>query len=254
MYSMEWSTKKQLTYSLILILILAILIGVPVYFYFFNKTPTCFDGKQNQSETGIDCGGVCSKACGVDVTEDPLILWSRAFPIANGKYNLVAYLQNPNINYVSEPFNYVFNIFDERNVLIDTREGTINVPYNKNFVVFEQAFDGGKRTIGKVTFERTSNITWVKNPETKTKFNVSSDQIILVGGTPTLSSIITNKTVETFENFYVVALVYGVDGNVMLVSRTLVDELKPKGKAVVVFTWPNIAEFKYSKIELLPRI
>ena len=251
---MEWSTQKQLTYGLILIIILALLIGVPTYFYFFNKTPTCFDGKQNQTETGIDCGGVCSRACGADVIEDPLILWSRAFPIANGKYNLVAYLQNPNINYVSEPFNYIFNVFDDRNVLIDTREGTISAPYNKNFVVFEQAFDADKRPIGKVTFEFTSKVVWVKDLESKSKFSVSSDQIVLVSGTPTLTSAITNKTVETFQNFYVVALVYGIDGNVTVVSRTLVDELKPKGKVFVVFTWPNLAEFKYSKIELLPRI
>jgi hypothetical protein len=251
---MEWSTQKQLTYGFVLILIIAIIIGLPVYFYFFNKTPTCFDKRQNQNETGIDCGGVCSRACSADVVEDPLILWSRAFPIANGKYNLVAYLQNPNINYVSERFNYVLSVYDDKNVLIGTREGVTSAPYNKNFVVFEQAFDANQRTIGKVTFEIASKVTWIKSVEEKSKFSISSDQIVLVAGTPTLTSSITNKTVERFQNFYVVAIVYDVEGNAMVVSRTLVDELQPKGKAVVVFTWPHLEEFKYSKIELIPRI
>lgn len=251
---MEWSTQKQFIYGLFSILILIIIIGVPVYFYFFNVTPTCFDGKQNQSETGVDCGGVCQRACTVDIIENPLVIWSRAFPIANGKYNLIAYLQNPNINYISEPFNYIFNVFDDRNILIDTREGTINAPYNKNFVVFEQAFDAGKIKIGKVTFEVSSKVDWVRKTEEKSKFSISSDQIVLVGGIPTLTSVITNKTVESFQNFYVVAIVYDTEGNAIVVSRTIVDELKPKGKAVVVFTWPNLSEFKYSKIELIPRI
>lgn len=251
---MQWSTQKQFTYGFALVIILSILIGIPSYFIFFNKPATCFDNKQNQTETGIDCGGVCSKACSVDVIENPLILWSRAFPIANGKNNLVAYLQNPNINYISEPFTYVFNVFDEQNVLIGTREGTISAPHDKNFVVFEQAFDAGKIKVGKITFEITSKVTWIKSPEEKSKFSVSSDQIIVVGGTPTLTSTITNKTVDTFKNFYVVAIVYDTDGNAMVVSRTLVDELRPSGNAVVVFTWPYLTNLTYSKIELLPRI
>ncbi|MEI6553179.1 MAG: hypothetical protein WCO09_01280 [bacterium] len=251
---MKWSTQKQLVYGFSFILILIIIIGVPVYFNFFDKAPTCFDGKQNQDETGVDCGGVCSVACSRDVIEDPLILWSRAFPIANGKYNLVAYLQNPNISYISEPFTYVFSVFDQENVLIGTREGTISAPYDKNFVVFEQAFDAGKRVVGKITFEINSKIVWTKSSEEKPKFDISSDQIVTVGGTPTLTSTITNKTVDFFRNFYVVAIVYGVNGNAMVVSRTLVDELRPNGKAMVVFTWPYLTDLRYSKIELLPRI
>jgi len=251
---MQWSIQKQLSYGLVFVIILVLLIGTPTYFYFFNKTPTCSDGKQNQTETGIDCGGVCTRACSTDVIQDPIILWNRAFPISNGKYNLVAYLQNPNINYISEPFTYTFNVFDENNILIGAREGTISVPYNRNFVAFEQGFDAGERKIGKVTFEITSKVTWIKSPAPKAKFSVSSDEIVSVGGTPTLTSTITNKTIDTFNNFYVVAIVYDVDGNAMVVSRTLVDELAPNSKSVVVFTWPYLENLQYSKIELLPRI
>jgi hypothetical protein len=251
---MNWSTQKQLSYGFSFLLILVIIIGLPVYFIFFNKTPTCFDKVQNQNETGIDCGGVCSKACSADVIEKPFILWARAFPVAEGKNNLVAYLQNPNIDYVSMPFTYVFNVFDENNVLIGSREGIMSVPYNKNFVVFEQSFDAGKIKISKITFEITSKITWVKSPSPKTKFSVSSDQIVNIGDTPTLTSTITNKTVDTYNNFYVVAIVYDVDGNAKIVSRTLVDKLRSSGSVNVVFTWPYLTDLKYSKIEILPRI
>ena len=251
---MNWSTKKRLIYGTGFLLVLIIIFGVPIYFYYFNKPATCFDNIKNQNETGVDCGGVCVKACVGDVIAKPLILWSRAFPIADGKFNLVAYLQNPNINYISKPFPYVFNVFDEGNVLIGTREGIISAPYDKNFVVFEQAFDAGQRKIGKVTFEIPSAVTWIKSKTQESKFSISSDEIASIGGVPTLKSIITNKTVDTFNNFYVVAIVYDVDGNAKVVSRTLVDELKSNNQATVVFTWPYLTDLKYSKIELLPRI
>jgi hypothetical protein len=31
------------------------------------QTGDCFDGIKNQDETGVDCGGVCAKKCGLDV-------------------------------------------------------------------------------------------------------------------------------------------------------------------------------------------
>ncbi|MEI6042211.1 MAG: hypothetical protein WCQ00_01445 [bacterium] len=251
---MNWSIQKQLIYGITFVMILSALIGLPLYFNFFNKSPTCFDNKRNQDETGVDCGGICTKACTADVIGTPLLLWSRAFTIANGKNNLVAYLQNPNLNYISEPFSYVFNVFDDNNILLGTREGVVSATNEKNFVVFEQAFDAGQRKIGKVIFEITSPVTWIRKPSEKAKVTVSSDQIISVAGIPTLTSTITNTTVKTYTNFYVVAIVYDVDGNAKVVSRTLVDELRGNGKADVVFTWPYLTDLKYSKIELLPKI
>lgn len=256
---MKWSVQKQFAYGLTFLIIIGAIIAIPTYFYIYNKPQTCFDGKKNQDETGIDCGGVCTRACAREVVEQPIILWSRAFPIANSKYNLVAYLQNPNINYVSENFNYTFNVFDEKNVLIGVRQGTSNASQEKNFVIFEQSFDAGQRTIGKVTFEIDSKVVWQKvssqkNSLQKTKFTISNEPIEEVAGTPTLTSTIVNKTGATQSNFYVVAIVYDVEGNAMAVSRTLVDQLLPNGKTVVVFTWPYLRDLKYSSVEILPKI
>lgn len=251
---MQWSNQKQFNYGSVFFIILVVLFAVPIYFYFLNNPETCSDGKLNQTETGIDCGGVCTRACTVDVIENPIVLWSRAFPIVNGKYNLVAYLQNPNINHVSEPFNYIFNAFDEFNVLIESRTGIVNAPYDKNFVAFEQVFDAGKRKINKVTFEITSKIAWTKVVEQKPKFGIYSNEVVIIGGTPTLTSVITNKTAQAYRNFYVVAIIYDVEGNAMAVSRTLVDELPASGRTTILFTWPYLTDLKYSKIEILPRI
>ena len=251
---MKWSTQNQLKYGLGTFLFFALVIFIPYYIYFINVPPTCFDNKQNQDERGVDCGGVCTKACKTDAINKPIVVWARAFLIANGKYNLVAYLQNPNVDYVSNPFPYTLNVFDENNTLIGSRDGVTSVPYEKGFVVFEQAFDAGERKINKVTFDIQSDLVWNKTPIQKSKFDTYSYGISNVAGTPTLKGTMTNKTSNNYSNFYVVAIVYGLDGNVLTVSRTLVDELRASGKVDVVFSWPNLSDIKYSKVEILPSI
>ncbi len=74
----------------------AILFG-GVYFIFFRVAPTCVDGKQNQNEQGVDCGGVCVNACFVAVTTKEIQIQNVSF-VAGGEnqYDVVAVVKNPN--------------------------------------------------------------------------------------------------------------------------------------------------------------
>ena len=64
----SWSKKRQIIY---LALVVGFFIFVTTVFLFFllYETPTCFDGKQNQEEIGIDCGGPCVRLCVFQVEE-----------------------------------------------------------------------------------------------------------------------------------------------------------------------------------------
>src|SRR3989344_3830217 len=89
---MTWALKRQIFYTSVLcvfFLIFGFLVGYP----YLNKPPTCNDGKQNGDESGVDCGGLCLRACigEVDIIS---ILWSRAFQVVPGRYNAVAYIEN----------------------------------------------------------------------------------------------------------------------------------------------------------------
>ena len=62
----SWRRKRQLT-----ILTGLLIVAGAIFFIFFydsiSEAPTCFDSKQNGSETGVDCGGVCD-ACDASAT------------------------------------------------------------------------------------------------------------------------------------------------------------------------------------------
>ena len=92
-----------------------------VFLLIFYDKPTCFDGKQNQDESGVDCGGVCEKVCSFQAVK-PNIIWSRSFKVSEGIYNAIAYIENPNIRAEAFAVPYVFKIFDERNILISEKK------------------------------------------------------------------------------------------------------------------------------------
>jgi hypothetical protein len=79
---MPWGMKRQLFYALVVLGVVAVLVVV-LGFVFFYKAPTCIDGKMNQNEEGVDCGGVCVKVC-----EAPAIsaVWARSVKVADGVY------------------------------------------------------------------------------------------------------------------------------------------------------------------------
>jgi len=250
----SWAHKRQLIYGLAVLIFLALVIGTPVYLTFFNAAPTCSDGKQNQGETGVDCGGPCARACMQDVIADPIVLWSRPFTVTKGLTNLVAYVQNPNVNYTAEPVEYLFRVYDKENVLLGTRIGRTAIPSTKIFPVFEQAFDAGEKTPVKAFFEFTEPLLWVKSASQKPELEVIDQNLQLASSSPTLSATLVNKTVDTYRRVEVVAIVYDVDGNAMAASKTVVDIIHGNEQAPLIFTWPNPFPGETSKIEILPKI
>ena len=65
---MTWSGRRQLKIVGLLFLVSAI-IAFSIIWPKINKPPTCFDGKKNGVETGIDCGGGCKLQCREQIEE-----------------------------------------------------------------------------------------------------------------------------------------------------------------------------------------
>jgi len=82
---------------------------------------TCFNHIQDTKEEGIDCGGVCAKAC--DVLEKLEILWTKIIPIENNKYHFLGLIKNPNALYGASQFKYQFQALDSVGKVIAEREG-----------------------------------------------------------------------------------------------------------------------------------
>ena len=235
-----WSVRRKIVYIVIAFAVLSILVVIPL-FYFLYQAPTCFDGKKNGNETGVDCGGQCQLLCSFEGL-DPIILWSRAFkvtgnPSGEGVYSAVAYIQNPNIN--SEALaRYVFKFYDANNLLIGEKENATIIPKNKVLAVFEPNIDTQFKIPARVTFEFTQKPIWRKDLRTSPELVVT--QKILSGETssPRIDATVENKSTESAERIEIVAIVYDDNGNAVAASRTFVDKLDKDQSARAVFTWP----------------
>jgi hypothetical protein len=98
------------TKRIIIILIYLAIFGIVSYFIYLavRPAPTCLDGKKNQNEQGIDCGGPCA-ACQKEIAAQDIKTEETAFVYGGpGRFDVLAKISNPNNEYGSSNFSYEF--------------------------------------------------------------------------------------------------------------------------------------------------
>lgn len=219
-----------------------------------NKPPTCLDNKQNGDETGIDCGGLCARACIAQVDELS-VMWARAFKVIPGRYNAVAYITNHNKSTAVQKINYRFRFADADNIYIGKREGSTFVPPGGNLAVFEPAIDIGNSIPVYTTFEFTQVPNWLQVPEDKIdqlKVLISNIELEAEDTSPHLSATIKNNSLFTIPNVGVIAILYDKAGNAASTSRTFLNKLAPLESADIDFTWPEAFSSPVVATEIIP--
>lgn len=235
---MSWASRRQSQYIAGLVGFFAI-IALIILYPILTKPATCTDGKRNNGEAGVDCGGACQRICNADASE-PIIIWKRAFPVSNSNYNLVALVENRNKDAAVAQASYEFRIYDANNLLIGRREGTTFIPANQQFAVFEPRFDAGLGEVKSVLFEFTSPFVWIKKPPTIQTLPIFIDNAIYGEDktSPTLTARITNDSVYDLPEFDVITILYGEDRNAINASKTHKDGLATNKNTPILFTWP----------------
>jgi len=248
----SWAAKRRFLYISLALAALLILAAVPVFFLVY-KVPTCSDGRQNQGEFGVDCGGPCERLCRLQALQ-PLVLWSRSFRVGEGVYNALAVIENPNLDRAASGVPYLFRFYDEEGILIAERAGETDIAPAGLLPVFEGAVVVNQRRVVRTTFEFTEDPLWRVSPVARPSIvRAVSTKLASASSSPRLTAVIRNTSLEAIPPFDIVVVLSGADGNAVAVSRTLVDGLPAEGDATVVFSWreplPPIA-----KIDLMPRL
>lgn len=253
--ALSWGAKRQMFYFGIVFLAVVIAILILIW-PMLNREPTCFDGKMNGAESGLDCGGGCAKVCTPEALQ-LVTLWARAFKVVDGKYNLMAYVENQNRESGIPLMSYEFKVYDENNIFIGRQSGSTFVTSNDRTAIFEAGIETGNRVPERVSFEFTSVPTWIKiNRDQKNALAVSADDKVLSNplSTPKLEAYIVNKTLNEIKDLDVFAVLYDEAGNVITVSKTLIELLPKNDKVPVVFTWPEPLSARPTRIDIFPQV
>ncbi len=237
---MSWAARRQFKYLLGIFGVFALIITWIIYPIIF-KNPTCFDNKKNGNETGIDCGGSCSKICS-DQTASPVVVWNRAFSVTGNIYNLVAYVENPNKGAAIAKVNYEFRIYGTNNKLIGRRLGSTYIPPDKEFIVFEPRFNSGQSKIRSISFEFIPPFIWQKKKPTLNTLPIKVNNIVYNSdiNSSSLSAQVENDSIYDIPAFNVVAILYDNDNNAINVSNTWKKGLASNNSLLVTFTWPEV--------------
>jgi len=241
----SWTAKKQLTYFSVFFFVV---VAVVTFFVLKIVAPTCFDGKQNQDEKAVDCGGVCSQEC-LGVIKDLTVLWSKPLNISASKYDVVALVENRNLFLSAKSVKYQFKLYDDRNILIATKDGEVFVNPGQKFAVFENNIDTGARKPAKSFLEFQKDIKWEVYKEENLGL-VIVDKEYKNDPRPSIYATLENKTLANIQGVYAVAIIYGEDGNAIASSATKIKEIKKESSVGLFFTWPEKFDKEYSRDEI----
>jgi len=250
MATSDWARKRQILYGMGVLLFFAILIVPPVLISNY-QAPNCFDGKLNQGEVSTDRGGPCVLLDTRQV-QPHAVLWSRAFPVREGFYNSVAYIENPNENAGVFETSYQFKLYDSRNILIAERYGVVPVFPGKVFPIFESRIDTGNRIPSRTFFSFTNNFQWEKIGDPTSGLSIINEKLSNSGSTPRLDATIRNRNLTKREDIVVVATLFDAAGNAIASSRTLVDRIGQDEEVNIAFTWPRTFTSAVSRIDIVP--
>ena len=246
---MSWAAERRALILLILALLGGAVLAV-VLISTFYQTPSCGDGKQNQDEEGVDCGGSCQQVC-LESAVPPVVEFVRAIKQGN-RVDVIAYVENPNPSASAWGARYTVELYRNDRTVIVAREGTVDLPPASSVPIFIPGAYEGTETVEQafLSFENET-IYWSRD---EGGYVVPSISDVRVSDTrpPRITATITNPTAIAIRSLPVTATVFDADNIVVAASRTVVDVIPGQGSAGLVFTWNDAFERAPVRIDVRP--
>lgn len=232
-----WAVWRRTLYSTVFFLLLAG--GVTTWYATqVYEAPTCFDNLHNGTETGVDCGGGCTRICAADIIP-PEIVWAQSFEIADGQYNAVAYINNRNQTAGTPQLSYTFELLSDGDVVASRGGSTLLAP-NTTYPLFEGRIAvPSDVTVTDTRLTIDPSPTWL--PATVAYNQFRSLDIDLVGADirPRLNVEMENTALTNADNVEVVATIFNAAGQPVTTSQTVIESIAGRSTKDIVFTWPR---------------
>ncbi len=229
---------------------LTLLAGIVIAIVY--EAPACNDGKRNQDETGIDCGGSCELVCREDV-ESARVPFARALTNAAGRTDLVAYIENRNQGAEAKGAVYTAEIFDAQGRLLGSREGTVDLPARAIVPVFIPGIGVG--SAARAFLSIAENTKWRVPRNAEEVLSVGA-VAIQTGAQPRVTAPIENLSAKDEFDRTVIATVFNGEGEAIAASQTVLRAVSAFGKTDAVFTWnePFPQGALRAEVRVVPRL
>lgn len=232
--ALSWALRRQLKIFILIAVFAFAVVGWVIYG--LKPAPSCTDGKLNQNEERVDCGGEC-EAC-IGNPENLIVYWTRTFELTSGKYEAAALIENPNFRVGSRSLSYKIKLF-ENNILVAQKNGETFLNPDEKLLIFESDIDVENKKPNRAEIEFIQ-IPWKVFTGEKPNILVSSKVFErTVAGNGRVKIVLRNQTLFAIENIFVSVVLLDSGENAIGVSSTKVDMIRSEGSREVFFTWPH---------------
>lgn len=223
---------KQFIYGVLYLIVFGGLIYIG-YFLLVKPAPTCTDRKQNQDETGVDCGGSCAACIGMP---EPISVRLSTIFFAKDPVALVR-LTNPNTQVGAENIGYSIEVLGVGDSVLDVFEGETFVypgDQEKNLVFLLTGLEDArtlKVALGEPIWKRIEEF---KKPDfsfVRSQKRITQDRIIIEGE-------IKNNETLLFDNIEIGALFFSQSGILVGASETAVQTVKAFERRAFTIEFP----------------
>jgi len=242
MNELENSKKKQIIISTIYVVIFLLLTAGVVYM--IKPKPNCFDGKLNQNEEKVDCGGVCEEKCET-VAEEKIKVEEVGY-VASGivnKYDIYGYVYNPNTFFGSEKFSYNFIIKNNAGEIITEKKGEgFILPGEKKYLIESnvettQIPSSVELVIGEVKWTKFISSGYQK-PELKI-VNKNYNEITSGIGFSEALGLLKNDSQFDFEKINIYIILKSANGEIIALNSTQMNTVKSSENRDFRAFWPS---------------
>lgn len=182
------------------------------------------------------------------------ILWSRSFKVRDGSYSAVAYIENSNENAGVRSTRYSFGLYDDQNVLVAERTGTMFIMPGSITPVFEGNIDTGHRAVAHTYFEFSQPLAWERLKNLALSVVISNKVVSDANTMPRIEATAENISVTPVSNLSFIAVVFSPSGNARATSQTALSRLPAGEKQQIVFTWPEPFGVQVGRVDILPLV
>lgn len=248
------SRRKKQSVVVSVYLFLFTLLSVLFYYAFIKAPETCFDGKKNQNEQGIDCGGVCG-ACVEIVTGEDIQFKETSF-VRGGenRYDVLAKIYNPNGEAGASSFIYVASLKDSAGNILVSHSGTGYIlPFETKYILDLNLETTATPATALVTIR---DVQWARFSGYQEKPDVSITQkhynVVSSGaGFGEATGLLTNNSPYDFRAILVQVILRDGEGKPLALNSTVMNTVRSNENRDFRLVWPTAFPGSVENVEMV---
>ncbi len=253
-FSMVLSRRNKQYVIALVYFTIAVLLGTIIYYAFIKAPETCFDNKQNQDETGIDCGGVCAAVCKENIVAEALQMKEVAFvPGGENRFDVLGKVYNPNDEIGASSFAYAVSLKDGTGATLASRSGMSYILPQENKYILELNLETSARP-ATAMFE-ISEVEWERFSGYQEKPNINIyqkryDRISSGAGFGEAYGLLSNESPYDFRSITVKVILRDQAYNPLAFNVTEMRTVQSNEERDFRLIWPNAFFGTVEKVEM----